>query len=82
MTSIDNTVFMVKNDYHEIIKQYSRVKIVTIINDSCLIEDIKTKKRLWVMSYDIYPINNIYLGGWWKQNIYYDNLCKEIYCSR
>ena len=82
MMSIDNTVFIVKNDYHKTIKQYAKVKIITIINDCCLVEDIKTNERLWIMSYDIYPINNVYHCGWWQQNIYYDNLYKEIYCSK
>jgi hypothetical protein len=82
MTSIENTIFMIKHDFHKTIKQYSQVKIITIINNSCLVEDINTKERLWVMSYDIYPIDNVYYGGWWQQNDYYDNLYKEIYCSK
>jgi hypothetical protein len=78
MTSISNTTFIVKHDYHKTIKQYAKVKIITIINNFCLIEDIETLERLWIAKYDIYPINNTFLNGWWEKDTYYDNLYKEM----
>ena len=64
--SVSDEYFMVKFDFFkDDIKQYAKVKIVAIINMACLIEDIETKKRVWVMKYDIYPLsNNIYYGYW------------------
>ena len=63
---IDDTEFVLKyNFYEKDIKQYAKVKVITIINNSYLIEDIKTKKRIWVMRYDIYPLtNHDYYGSW------------------
>ena len=70
---------MVKHDFFikEDIPQYAKVKIITIINMACLIEDIKTFKRTWVMKYDIYPINNNDLGGWWEFSKIHDEIAKE-----
>ena len=77
MRSIDDTIFIIKQDYHKTIKQYAKVKIVSIVNDCCLVEDIRTAERLWIMKYEIYPINNVFLGGWWEKNTYHDNLYKD-----
>lgn len=65
------------NFYENDIKQYSKVKIITIINNSCLVEDIKTNKRAWVMNYDIYPLNNYDLGGYWIYMQYYNDIAKQ-----
>lgn len=78
MQSITDTIFIIKQDYHKIIKQYAKVKIITIINDCCLVEDIKSRQRLWIMKYEIYPINNTFLGGYWQQNNYYEDLYKGL----
>ena len=78
MTSISNTIFIVKNNYHKTIKQYAKVIVIAIINDYCLVEDIETLERLWIAKYDIYPINNTFLGGWWEKSAYYDKLYKEM----
>ena len=77
--SISYTDFMVKFDFFEKqgIPQYAKVKIITIINMSCLIEDINTLNRAWVMKYDIYPINNDNLSEYWEYSKYYDNILKE-----
>ena len=40
---------------------------------SCLVEDIKTKKREWVAKWDIYPINDHDIYGYWKYDITYQN---------
>ena len=76
--SILNDDFMVKYDFFKKqgIAQYSKVRIVAIINTACLIEDYKTLKRAWVMKYDIYPINdNDY--EWWEYSKTYDDILKE-----
>jgi len=66
--SVSDTIFMLKyNFYEKDISQYSTVRIVTIINTACLIEDLKTKKRVWVMKYDIYPLNQTYYGDFWQK---------------
>ena len=78
MTSISNTIFIIKNNYHKTIKQYAKVIVIAIINDYCLVEDIETLERLWIAKYDIYPINNTFLGGWWEKSAYYDKLYKEM----
>ena len=76
MPSILDATFIVKHDFHKTISQYSKVKIITLINDCCLVEDINTHERLWLMKYDIYPINcdvSDYTG-YWERNNYFDNL--------
>jgi hypothetical protein len=78
MLSIEYTIFVIKQNYHKTIKQHAKVRIISIINDYCLVEDIETLNRLWIAKYEIYPINNVYLGGWWQQSKYYDNLYKEM----
>lgn len=77
--SISYTYFMVKHDFFikEGIPQYAKVKIIDIINNACLIEDLRTLKRAWVMKYDIYPINNNNLGGWWVFSKIQDDIAKE-----
>jgi hypothetical protein len=78
MSSISDTLFMIKYDFFkkEDIPQYAIVKIITIINMACLIEDIKTLKRTWVMKYDIYPLNNN-LGGYWEYSKIHDKIAIE-----
>jgi hypothetical protein len=44
---------------------------------ACLIEDIKTLKRTWVMKYDIYPLNNNNLGGYWEYSKIHDKIAIE-----
>lgn len=78
MISLNDTIFMIKHANNTIFEQYARVKLETIINDTCLVEDINNKKRQWVMKYELYPINNVYYSGWWEQNNYYDNICKSL----
>ena len=75
--SISDTLFMVKHNFFEDIPQYSKVKIIAIIDMACLIEDIKTLKRVWVMKYDIYPLNNYDYCGWWEFSKIYDEIAKE-----
>lgn len=76
MVSLNNIIFMVKFDFFkdEGIPQYAKVKIITIINNACLIEDIKTSNRVWVMKYDIYPLNNDTLGEYWEYSKIYDDI--------
>ena len=67
--------FMLKyNFYNDNINQYAKVKLITIINMMCLIEDIKTKNREWVMRTDIYPINDHDDYGFWKYDQYFQNI--------
>jgi len=67
--------FMLKyNFYNDNINQYSKVKLITIINMMCLIEDIKTKNREWVMRTDIYPIKDHDVYGFWKYDQYFQNI--------
>ena len=77
--SISNTLFMVKHDFfiNKGIPQYAKVRIITIINIACLVEDIKTLNRAWVMEYDIYPLNNYDYCGWWEFSKIYDDIAKE-----
>lgn len=68
-TTVLNSIFIMKYDFqNNEIKQYSKVKIITLINNAYLVEDINTKKRLWVMKYDIYPISNHDYSGFWEYN--------------
>ena len=77
---IDDTEFVLKyNFYEKDIKQYSKVKVITIINNSYLIEDIKTKKRAWVMRYDIYPLtNHDYYGSWAFDEIFQNEISEKL----
>ena len=77
MSSIANTHFIIKHNYHKTIKQYALVRIITFINDCCLVEDIKTHERLWLMKYELYPTSNEYFGDWWQ----IDNEKEELYKS-
>ncbi len=48
------------------LKKGTLVRFITIIVDACLIEDVNTKEREWVMRYDIYPLDNHDVFGWWS----------------
>jgi hypothetical protein len=79
MTSIDDTEFMMKyNFYEKNIKQYERIKIITIIGNSCLVESIKTHNINWVMRWDIYPINNKNMGNFWEYNKIFEEMIKNV----
>lgn len=65
-TIFDTTIIMRYDFYQTIIKQYSELKYILSSNDSCLVEEIETKTRLWVMKRDIYPINNDELYKIWE----------------
>ena len=79
--SMFNDYFMMKYDfYQETIPKYSRVKFITIINNSCLVENINTKKREWVMKCEIYPLcNKIKLDKKceWSYSENFHNIAKE-----
>jgi hypothetical protein len=77
--SVSDTNFMVKFNFFKDknIPQYSVVRIIAISNMACLIEHIKTLERIWVMKYDIYPLNNYDLSGEWEYSQIYDNIAKE-----
>ena len=76
MVSFNNTIFMVKFNFYKNknIPQYAKVKVITIINNACLIEDINTLERAWVMKYDIYPLNEYDIYGVWEYSKYYDEI--------
>jgi len=83
--SILNDYFMMKYDFHkDTIPKYSKVKFITCINDCCLVEDVYTKKRLWVMDYDIYPLTNkknLNSCGNWSYCEYFDSIAKQYNLS-
>ena len=69
MMSINDTDFIMKFDFDKNkIRKGAIVKIQTIINNCCLIEDTKTFDRDWVMDYEIFPINNIHCYGCWEHS--------------
>lgn len=75
---ISDTIFMMKFNFHkEDIKQFAKVKIITIINNCCLVEDIISKNRVWVMKYDIYPLNNNNLGEYWEYSKIYNDIARQ-----
>lgn len=78
MSSISNTNFIIKHNYHKTINQYALVRIITFINDCCLVEDIKTLKRLWLMKYELYPTDNEYSYGYWEINNEQEELYKSM----
>jgi hypothetical protein len=72
--------FMLKYNFYEVnIKQHAIVELITIINTACLIEDINTKKRQWVMKNDIYPLTEHDNYGDWSYNDSFQQLvrCKN-----
>lgn len=76
--STSNMIFMMKFDFYEnTIKQYSKVRLITLINDCCLVEDINTLERVWVMAYDIYPLNYYENGGYWVHSNIYEEIAKK-----
>lgn len=79
--SMLNDYFMMKYDfYKKTIPRYSKVKFITIINDSCLVENINNNKREWVMRYDIYPlcnINKLDVTGYWSYSEDFHEIAKE-----
>lgn len=75
MQSISDTIFMMKHKFYEkTIPQYSKVRIITVINKTYLVEDLKTNNREWVMEYEIYPLNNHYISGHWIHSPYYEDI--------
>jgi hypothetical protein len=66
METLLESRFIMKYDFNQnIIKQYSTVKFIASNNDSCLVEDIETKNRLWIMKSYIKPIDNEELEKIW-----------------
>ena len=67
-------------------KQGTLVKFVTIINEACLVENVNTKEREWIMRYDIYPLENhdfsmlktIYSHYEKKASTYLSSLCLGV----
>jgi hypothetical protein len=55
-------------------KQGTLVKFVAIIHESCLIENVNTKEREWVMRYDLYPLENHDYCGFWEYHDSYQNM--------
>jgi hypothetical protein len=78
MNSITDAKFIIKHNYHKTIEQYSIVRIITFINECCLVEDIKTLKRLWLMKYELYPTSNEYSYGCWEINKEQEELYKSM----
>jgi hypothetical protein len=75
MSSAINSTFVVKYDFYKNdIPQYAKVIIITLNNNSYLVEDINTQKRAWVMRYDIYPFKNHDPYGEWEFNEKYQML--------
>ena len=68
-------MFLMKYNFYNNIKQYSKVKIITLINKCYLVEDCITKNREWVMRYDIYPFDNHDYCGDWEYNEFFQKLC-------
>ena len=66
------SIFIIKHTYNKL-PQNTIVKYITCINMYCLVEDINTKKREWVAKWDIYPINDHDIYGYWKYDITYQN---------
>jgi len=58
MKSITDVDFIMKYDFHsDTIPKNAILKIITLINNCYLVEDVSTKNRKWVMYYDIEPLN-------------------------
>jgi hypothetical protein len=64
--------FILKHDCEKF-KEGALVKFIAIINEACLIEEVNTKERKWVMRYDIYPLDNHDAYGWWSYDETYQN---------
>jgi len=74
--SILSNYFMMKYDfYQETIPIYSKVNYITCINSACLVENVDTKKRVWVMKSDIYPLCKVedlnITGDWSYSDIFH-----------
>jgi len=79
--SILNDYFMMKFDFYEdVIPKYSKVKFITIINNSCLVENVETNQRKWVMKCDIYPLcdrNKLDCSGHWSYSEHFDEIARK-----
>ena len=60
--------FFILTHSHKKFNKGTLVKFITIINNACLIENVITKEREWVMRYDIYPLENHDYSCEWKYN--------------
>jgi hypothetical protein len=72
--------FMLKYNFYEVnIKKHAIVELITVINTACLVEDINTKNREWVMKHDIYPLTDHDHSGDWSYNESFQQLvrCKN-----
>jgi len=47
-----------------VIEQYSKVKLISVSGDCCLVEDMHTNERAWVQNYEIYPFEKHNYGVW------------------
>lgn len=70
--------FVMHNDKGTI-KKGTLVKFIAITNEACLIEDVDTKEREWIMRYDIYPLENHDMSGPWLYSKYYQNKIPKEY---
>jgi hypothetical protein len=80
MSILEYNFMMKYNFYNNIIPQYNKINYITCINNSCLVEDINTKERLWCSRYDIYPLcdkNKYDNYGEWIFDENFDKIAKE-----
>lgn len=78
--SMFNDYFMMKYNFYDEIPIYSKLNFISIINDACLVEDVKTKNRKWVMRYDIYPLcdkSRLDACGDWSYCEHFNEIAKK-----
>ena len=79
--SLFNDYFMMKYDiYENTIPKYSKVKFITIINETCLVENVNNYNREWVMKCDIYPLchkDKLNVIGDWSYSEYFDEIARK-----
>ena len=66
--------FFILTNSHKKFMKGTLVKFITIINNACLIENLFTKERAWVMKYDIYPLKDHNSSGYWTYSETYQNM--------
>lgn len=69
-----NRLYMIVGNDSRILKRLDIVRLIAIINNAYLVENVETEEREWIMNYNLYDIsgNHIY-------NKIYDDLIPDKY---
>ncbi len=68
-----NRLYMIVGYDSRILKRLDIVRLITIINNAYLVENVETEEREWIMNYNLYDISGNHI------NKIYDDLIPDKY---